>query len=96
MADNRISLEFDDGSTSEVEVLEQTSIGNINYLLVQDIADDAGTEGGEEGEARVYIMKQTGADGDEAIYEEVEDDEELYSIARIFEQLLGDVEIVSG
>ncbi|MCR4672826.1 MAG: DUF1292 domain-containing protein [Lachnospiraceae bacterium] len=93
MKDNRISLEFDDGSTSEVEVLEQTSIGNINYLLVKEINDGTEAEGEEESEALVYIMKQIGTDGDDAVYEEVEDEEEFYSIARVFEQLLGDVEL---
>lgn len=72
-----------DSEEIELYVIEQTMIGNVNYVLASD---------SEDGDSNAYILKQTGSDTEEAIYEFVEDDEELHSLSRIFEQLLDDVE----
>jgi hypothetical protein len=56
----------------------------MNYLLVSESEDE---------EAEVYILKDVSPmDSTEAAYEFVEDDEELESVFRIFEELLGDEE----
>lgn len=66
-------------------VLEETRISNVNYLLVTD---------SEEDEADCYILKDTsGAEDTEAVYEMVEDDDELEALSGIFETLLEGTEI---
>lgn len=66
-------------------VLEQTRIGGFSYLLVTDR---------EEGDSDAWILKDLSADGDEnALYEIVEDEEQLQAIAAVFANMLEDVEI---
>ncbi|MCI5620929.1 MAG: DUF1292 domain-containing protein [Lachnospiraceae bacterium] len=75
----------DTGDSLEFFVLEQTTIRGINYLLVT--VD-------EEGDSDAFILREKEIEDDQnAIYEMVEDDKELSSIAKIFEELLEDVEI---
>ena len=67
-------------------VIEQTRVNGMNYLLVTESEDD---------EAEAYILKDTSAeDAADAVYEFVEDDEELSSLAQIFSELIDDAEIV--
>lgn len=85
MEDKKITL-VDENETIEFYVLEETRIGGVNYLLVTDAADD------EEGDC--YILKDMSKDEDaEALYEFVEDDEELDGLMRVFSELLEDVDI---
>ncbi|MCD7818628.1 MAG: DUF1292 domain-containing protein [Lachnospiraceae bacterium] len=73
------------GETTWFFVLEETRINGISYLLVTDSEDE---------EAEAYILRDTSKDGDEnAVYEFVEDDDELEAISRIFAELLEDVDI---
>ena len=66
-------------------VLEQTRIGGFSYLLVTDQ---------EEGNSDAWILRDRSADGEEeAVYEIVEDEEQLQAVAKVFEQMLDDVEI---
>lgn len=67
----------------ELIVVEQTMINNVNYLLVTDSDDD---------EANAYIMKETGAETEDAFYEFVEDDTEFEVISRVFEEMLEDID----
>lgn len=70
---------------AEFYVLEQTRIGGISYLLVTETEE-------EDGEA--WILKDLSRDGEEeALYEIVEDDEELDAVSRIFVEMLENVEI---
>ena len=86
MEEKKIIL-VDDEQTIEFYVLEETKLNGKNYLLVTDEAD-------EEAEADCYILKDMSAEGDEdALYEFVEDDEELEGLMKIFEELLEDVDI---
>lgn len=65
--------------------LEETRLNGVDYILVTDSQED-------DGEA--LILKDLSSDGDsEALYEIVEDDQELESVMGIFEQLLGDVDL---
>lgn len=71
--------------TAEFYVLEQTRIAGITYLLVTETED-------EDGEA--WILKDLSADGEaEALYEIVDDDEELDAVSRVFEEMLDDVDL---
>ena len=81
-------LEFlleDSGEKVEFYVLEQTKINGRDYILVTDSKD-------EDGEA--LILKDLSGDGEqEALYEIVEDDDELEVISKIFAQMLEDIEL---
>ena len=76
------------GTDEKVEfyVLEQTQINGRNYLLVTDSDDE------EESEA--FILKDLSEDGDEeAVYEIVEEDEELEAVSGVFAELLEDIDL---
>ena len=81
-----ISMITDDGSMVDFFVLEKTRINGKNYLMVTDSQEE------EDGEC--YILKDISRPEDsEAIYEFVEDDEELDFLYRIFLELVSDMEI---
>lgn len=75
---------FDEESSEYVEfyVLEQTRINNTDYLLVT--VD-------EEGDSDALILKDTSAqDERDAVYQIVEEDNELQAVAKVFAELIGD------
>ena len=77
----------DTDEAAEFFVLEQTRINGMNYILVTK-SDD------EEEDAEAFILKDLSADGEqEALYEIVEDDEELEAVSKIFGEMLEDVDI---
>lgn len=80
-----ITVYDDDGTESEVYVLEETQINGNTYVLV--------TEDEYDEESVAYILKQVGADDDEVYYESVDDEEELAAVADVFAELLDDFEI---
>lgn len=85
--EEKIVLETDDGEQVEFYVLEETRINGMNYLMVTDSEEDD-----EEGEC--YILKDVSkAEDSEAIFEFVEDDDELDYLYRIFTELLEDAEV---
>ena len=66
-------------------VLEQTKVNGISYILVTD---------SEEDDAEGLILKDTSEENaPESVYEIVDDDVELTAIAKVFEELLEDVDI---
>ena len=80
-------IEFYLNETSEKEeffVLEQTKINGSEYILVTDTED-------EDGEC--LILKEVGRDGDETIYDVLEEETELLAVSKVFEELLEDVDI---
>ena len=82
----QIKITAEDGEIIDLFVIEQTRVNGMNYLLVTESEDE---------EAEAYIMKDVSAEEDvDAVYEFVEDDEELDSLARIFSELIDDAEIV--
>lgn len=85
--EKKITLVTDDGSAVDFYVLEETKINGMNYLLVTDAADDD-----EEGEC--YILKDLSKSDDaEALYEFVEDDNEIDYLFKIFSELLEDADV---
>ncbi len=88
MTDNRndsIVFEAEDGAEVEFEVLEQTTLGGVNYLFVVDRADD---------ESFLILRENSGADTEEmAAYDIVEDEKELSAVIKIFDELLEDVNL---
>lgn len=67
----------------EFYVLEQTTIGGNDYYLVTEE---------EVGDGEALIMKDISAKEDQdAIFEIVDDDDELEAVAKVFESILEDV-----
>lgn len=84
--DGMISMLTDDGSMVDFFVLEETRINGENYLLV--------TDSGEEEDGDCYILKDISSPEDaEAVYEFVEEDDELDYLYRIFSELVSDMDI---
>jgi len=68
-------------------VLEQTTIGGVNYILVTDAEEE------EDGEA--YILKAyPDAEDSEQVYSIVEDDDELAAVADVFKNMLDDIDLM--
>ena len=81
--ENIIVLNGDDGDI-QVEVIDQTVIDGVTYLLVADVVTD------DEEEGDCYILKDvSSADADEASYEVVPNDE-ADGIFDTFEKMLKD------
>ena len=86
MEEKKITL-VDDDQTIEFYVLEETKLNGKNYLLVTDADED-------EEESDCYILRDMSEEGDaDALYEFVEEEEELEGLMKIFEELLDDVDI---
>lgn len=82
-----ITLETEDGERVDFYVLEETRISGMNYLLVTDAPEDA-----QEGEC--YILKdRSRAEEEEAVYEFVEDDDEMDYLYKIFTELTEDMDV---
>ena len=80
-------IKFMSEEMQEVEffVLEQTKVNGMSYILVTD---------SEEGDAECWIMKDVSEeDSLESIYDFVEDEDELYAVSKVFEELLEDIDI---
>lgn len=86
--DNRpdeITFVTEDNEEVIFQVIEQTRLGGVNYLLVC-------TRDGDEDEA--LILKEISKDTDiEAIYDIVDDDMELIMASEIFNELIDDIEL---
>lgn len=84
--EEKIVLQNEDGDSIEFYVLEETRINGMNYILVTD------SDEGEDGEC--YIMKDvSGAEDQDAVYEFVEQEDELDFLYRIFTELLEDMDV---
>ncbi len=82
---DKIVFTPDGGEPVRFYVLEQTRLGGVDYILVTD---------SEEGDGEALILRDTSApDESEAVYEIVEDDEELNAVAAVFENMLDDIEL---
>ena len=87
--EGKIILKDENGQEDVFYIIEETTLGNIHYIMVTDTPD-------EEEEADAYIMKDVSSPEDaEAVYEFVEDDKELEAIGNVFAQLLDDIDIES-
>ena len=83
----KITFMPEGGDAVAFYVLEQTTIGGVNYILVTDAEEE------EDGEA--YILKAVSdTDGHEQVYSMVEDDAELAAVAGVFENMLDDIDLI--
>ena len=81
--DEKIVMIMDDGTEAEFTVLETTRLGEVDYILVTDAPED------EDGEC--YLMKDMSEPEDEeALYVDVEDEDEREAVMKIFEEMLKD------
>lgn len=78
-----IYLPDEDGNQIKLFVLEETQLSGIKYLLVCDSED-------ENEDANASILKEITTEGDDIVYEFVEDDVEFDAVAKLFEELVGD------
>lgn len=84
---DEIVFTSEDGKDVVFSVIEQTRLGGVNYLLVS-------TRENVDGEEEALILKDVSKDTDtEAVYEVVEDEQEIDLVAGIFEELVDDIEI---
>ena len=84
--EEKITLQTDDGEAVDFYVLEETRINGMNYLMVTDAQEE------EDGEC--YVLKDVSGSGDsEAVYEFLENDDELDYLYRIFTELLEDADV---
>ncbi len=85
--EEKITLQTEDGESVDFFVLEETRINGVNYLLVTDQED-------EDADGMCYILRDTSkAEEAEAVYQFVEDDDELNDLFQIFTQLLDDADV---
>ena len=83
----KITFVPDGGEAVDFYVLEQTTIGGVNYILVTDAEED------EEGEA--YILKDmSNAEAEERVYSMVEEDTEFDAVSAVFENILEDIDLI--
>ena len=78
----------DGGQPVEFYVLEETTIGGIDYFLVTDTEE-------EDGEALI-LKDLSQKEEEEAVFEIVTDDKELDAVAAVFESLLEEVTFEKG
>ena len=89
MSDNDkfISFTSDDGEELFFNIIESTTIMGREYILVTE----------REDEDTVYLMRRDSEDSasDEVSYCFVEDESELDSVSKVFQELLEDADIIS-
>ena len=78
-----IYLPDEDGNQIKLFVVEETQVSGIKYLLVCE-SDN------EEEDSEAYILKEVSVEGDDVVYEFVEDDVEFDAVAKLFDELVGD------
>lgn len=85
--EEKITLQTEEGEHVDFYVLEETRINGMNYLLVTDSSEDD-----EDGEC--YILKDVSkAEDSDAVYEFVENDDEMDYLFRIFTELVEDMDV---
>ena len=74
-----ITMMDEDGNSVDFAVLDEASYNGVEYLLVleEDAMDDD--------DAEASIIKAVSTEGDDVIYEFVDDDEELTAVAGLFQ-----------
>jgi uncharacterized protein YrzB (UPF0473 family) len=84
---DEITFITEDGEEVVFQILEQTRLGGTDYLLVSTITED-------DEDAEALILKDISKETDEeAVYDIVEEEQELQSVAAIFKELLDDIEL---
>ena len=81
----KISFDGNNGDNIEFYVIEKTTLGGVDYMLVTE---------SEEGDSDAYVLKDvSSAEDGEGIYEIVDDDNEHTAVGQVFQSLLDDIDI---
>lgn len=82
--DEKIVLTDESGESITLYAVEETRVAGVNYLLAAD----------EEGDGSCYILRDVSmAEDPDAIYEIVEDENELDYLFHIFKELVDDIDL---
>ena len=82
----KIKFAGNDGDEIEFYVVEKTTLGGVDYMLVTESET-------EDGDA--YVLKDLSKSGDsEGVYEIVDDEDELQAVGQVFGALLEDIDIL--
>lgn len=87
-SDMRVTLDMDDGSTVECEILTIFDVADMNYIALLPL--DENDEPNEEGEVYIYRYFED-EDGNPSL-ENIENDEEYEAVADRFDELLDEAE----
>ena len=87
--DNKITITDENGEMIDLYVLEETRFNGMDYILATDADED------EDGEC--YILKDVSkADDTDAVYQFVDDDDELEYMTEIFTELTEGEDFIIG
>ena len=82
----KISFAGNNGDTIEFFVVEKTTLGGVDYMLVTESEAD---------DADAYVLKDLSKTEDsEGIYEIVDNEDELNAVGQVFAALLEDTDII--
>ena len=81
----------EDGEDKELIVLCQTKLAGVNYLLVSDAEIEELED--DDAEVEVFIIKEESVseDGENVIFKLVEDEKEILTVSKVFEDMMDDV-----
>ncbi|MBP5624516.1 MAG: DUF1292 domain-containing protein [Lachnospiraceae bacterium] len=75
-----------EGDNIEFYVLEKTTLGGVDYVLVTE---------SEINDGEAYVLKDLSKTSDtEGVYEIVSDEEELDAVGQVFKSLLDDIDLI--
>ncbi len=81
----KITFAGNDGDNIDFYVIEKTTLGGVDYMLVTET---------EDGDSDAYVLKDLSSSADaEGIYEIVDDETELEAVGQVFASLLDDIDI---
>ena len=82
----------EDGEDKELIVLCQTKLAGVNYLLVSDAEIEELED--DDAEVEVFIIKEESVseDGEDVIYKIVDDEKEILTVSKVFEEMMDDVD----
>lgn len=80
--ENIITFIVEAGTEVQLEIIEETMINGVNYLLAVDVED----------EESAMILKEQQSNEKEITYIPVEDENEIEAISKVFSELLEDIE----
>lgn len=84
----KLTFVTEDNESVDFYIIEETRVNGMNYLLVTDSEEE------EDDTAEAYILKDISkAEEPDAVYEFVEEAEELNAVSRIFAELLEDLDL---
>lgn len=82
----KIAFAGENGDSIEFFVVEKTTLGGVDYMLVTESEDE---------DADAYVLKDVSKTEDaDGIYEIVDDEDELQAVGQIFASLLDDTDII--